>query len=356
MHFYTLHNQSHAIELIENVNSILKTIDYLKISKFDFYILYIACYLHDISMVLYPNYNFFIKESWLEANKLSVDHLKSIESLNPLDSGDLIKAKRQILDLYKSIEVLFETEVRLKHAKNSATFIRNSNDLNFLEKGIIDYVADVSYSHGMDAKDIYYLKSKASERSVSLKFMMILIRLADLLDMNENRVSVPIFYNNKDKMSEMTKFHWISHIITGRYEFINKYELVSKIGSFLEPNSINETITLQIDIKINQLTTMMEIKNDSCQCVNMVEYNGDDEVILDILDKDETCSRNKCNFVCKWFNKKNNWLILELMHLQEYLGDIEGYFKTKFRIVLKLSDNNILRPEDFDELSKFISK
>lgn len=357
MHFYTLHNQSHAIELIENTNRIMKSVDFLKISKLDYYILYAACYLHDIAMVLYPNYDKFYDPKWESANRIVENHISKLSKINPIASNDYLKLKDHILELYKDVEIMFETEVRDKHASNSASFIRKSKDLDFIDSGIIDYIADVSNGHGIDSRDVYHLKSKASERKISLKFMMILLRLADLLDMNENRVSLPIFYNNKKNMSHTSKFHWISHLITGGFKFNSEYKLSEKKDtSYLRPRAISETITLQIDINIDQLTTIEAKKSVKCNCVKMKNYLGGDSVVLDIKSSNEKCNQSKCNFICKWFNTKNRWLINELSNLQSYLNEVHGYFDTSFEIELLLNDSTILRPEDFDDLKEYITR
>lgn len=44
-------------------------------------------------------------------------------------------------------------------------------------------IAKVSESHGWDSIHVYSLKSEAKEELVSIKYMMILIRMADLLDL-----------------------------------------------------------------------------------------------------------------------------------------------------------------------------
>lgn len=45
--FNTLHNQEHAVDLVKNIIKIVKVFSYFKISNYDFYALFIACYLHD---------------------------------------------------------------------------------------------------------------------------------------------------------------------------------------------------------------------------------------------------------------------------------------------------------------------
>ena len=63
LYFYTLHNQEHAIVLIQNIVKLINTIDFLKISSIDYYILFLACYLHDISMVKIPACDSFLLDT-----------------------------------------------------------------------------------------------------------------------------------------------------------------------------------------------------------------------------------------------------------------------------------------------------
>ena len=60
LYFYTLHNQEHAIVLIQNIVKLIHAIDFIKVSAIDFYILFQACYLHDISMVKIPSRDGFL--------------------------------------------------------------------------------------------------------------------------------------------------------------------------------------------------------------------------------------------------------------------------------------------------------
>ncbi|MGK0469187.1 HD domain-containing protein [Clostridium sp.] len=358
MHFYTLHNQSHAVQLIKNINSFIKAIDYFKISKVDYYILYIACYLHDISMVIYPKEKRFLTKDWDDANLIYMSFIEELKGKEYYGAIEQQSMKELLLNVYKKIDTLFENEVRVNHAKDSANYIRDSKDLLFVDESILDIVAEVSYSHGMDCRDIYHLKSLAKNHLVSKKHMMVLIRLADLFDMSENRVSIPLFYKNKENMSSTSKFHWISHLITGKFNIINTYKLNEpKLDdnnqSYFKPKGINEIITIEIDIHLNQLTTIENKKR--CNKICMRRYDKKNEIYLDIKSKKKECKQEKCNFLCKWFMQKNDYIIEELYYLQNYLEEVESYFKTSFVIKLKLVDNNVLRSEDFDDLKNYIS-
>ena len=74
LYFYTLHNQEHAIVLIQNIVKLIHAIDFLKISAIDYYILFLACYLHDISMVKIPALDSFLTDT-NEADELAQELL-----------------------------------------------------------------------------------------------------------------------------------------------------------------------------------------------------------------------------------------------------------------------------------------
>jgi hypothetical protein len=85
LHFYTLHNQEHAIELIQSIVMFMKSVNYFQISISDYYILFISCYLHDISMVLHPNLmESFVKDN-KESNIIYSEFKQSMKSLIELE-------------------------------------------------------------------------------------------------------------------------------------------------------------------------------------------------------------------------------------------------------------------------------
>ena len=59
LYAYTLHNEEHAVELIRLCIRILHTVDYFSLKQDDYLILFLACYLHDISMVVQPSLDSF---------------------------------------------------------------------------------------------------------------------------------------------------------------------------------------------------------------------------------------------------------------------------------------------------------
>lgn len=348
LYFYTLHNQEHAVDLIQNSIKLLRAIDYIDISKNDYYVLFIACYLHDISMVTLPDLD-QLQANKFESNKIYSDFVKEIEY--QINGNNF--AKKEVLkllkDYYMRIDSFYEWLVRDGHPKNSATEIRARSELGFIDAAVREIVADVSEAHGYNVSEIYKIKSKASSKLWSLKYTKIILRLADLLDMSNYRVSRLILDHNIDNMSETSRFHWLSHLVTRGYEIKTEYYLdKNKTEHFLEKKSIVEKMILIIDVDLPQMTGE---KRGDCSCMNLNTVDG----TTICLQCGEKCNTDKCNFLCKWFVKKNEYLFLELTALQEYLNNSpDNYFKSFIEVQIKSNDKNFLTPKQFTLLKKYV--
>ena len=252
LYFYTLHNQEHAVDLIQNSLKIIRAIDYIDISKNDYYVLFIACYLHDISMVTFPDLD-SIQSGGFESNKIYSDFVKDI--CEELKNSNLAKrpVKKLLKEYYLKVDSFYEKLVRDNHARNSAAEIRNRHELSFIDSALREIVAEVSEAHGYNVNDIYKIKSTASLRLWSQKFTKIILRLADLLDMSNYRVSALVLNHNLDNMGDTSRFHWLSHLVTTGYEIETDYYLdKDKKVNFLEKNSIVEKIIFRVDVELDR--------------------------------------------------------------------------------------------------------
>ena len=65
----------------------------------------------------------------------------------------------------------------------------------------------------------------------------------------------------------------------------------------------------------------------------------------------EKCNGEKCNFLCKWFVKKNEYLMMEFEALKAYLNRIPTKFYTSdFEICLHIVDKTNLDAQQFEIL------
>lgn len=170
MHFYTLHNSEHSIALIKNVITLVTSISYLNIKELDYYILFLACYLHDISMVIHPDLNSFCGDS----TKSDLIYSECVSNISKLQSSILFepksKVKQHILEYFNKVYDYFENQIRDNHQKDSAAFIKKRSDtpyLKFIDNTILQIAADVSESHGYDTCEVYGRKSRAKSELFS---------------------------------------------------------------------------------------------------------------------------------------------------------------------------------------------
>lgn len=348
--FYTLHNQEHAVDLVQNSVKLVRAIDYIDLKKLDYYILFIACYLHDISMVTFPFLD-AIQEDCFESNKIYTDFIKDVKKSWKDDSWSDKTVKKIIKDYYLRVDEFYENLVRSAHAKDSANEIRNRNELSFIDSALREIVAEVSEAHGYNTADIYLKKSNARNQNWSEKYTKIILRMADLLDMSNYRVSKVILNHNINNMGEVSRFHWLSHMITQGYKLDVKYDLKEDVNTdYLEKSSIIETIQLTVKVDLPQMT---KVNSALCKKMNLKDVSGN----IAYLECGEPCKNTECNFLCKWFSKKNNYLFTELEALKKYLNSVpDNYFETKIEVIIDSSDKSILSPEQFTYLADYLDK
>ncbi|MFQ8807057.1 MAG: hypothetical protein ACLR8Y_20905 [Alistipes indistinctus] len=148
------------------------------------------------------------------------NELKAFNTINLKDrkNSRLKNAGKFLVTIFNEVYGYFESEVRDHHAADSAKFIRERSNtlLNYLEPTLLSFVAKVSESHGYDVYDVYGLKSRAKDDTISLKYLMILIRLADLLDVANDRVNYHLLRQNLKHLSLTSKVSLVSHLVTDK--------------------------------------------------------------------------------------------------------------------------------------------
>lgn len=364
LYFYTLHNQEHSVELIREIVSICKSIDFLKIKPIDYYVLFLSCYLHDISMILQPDYNLFIADEE-EADIIYVQWIDKFKKIIEEDEDNIFNKsliKKFILDFYISMDIFFENKVRSNHAKDSGNFIKSTEDLDYIESTVRNVVANVSKAHGFYTQDVYGIKSTGQNEVINEKFLMILLRLADLMDMTKDRVSLNIMRLNAQKMSKVSQFHWISHAAIDSCNIQSKYNYTKDENSeddnitFLDKSYFNERIEVNLNLNTKNLTAMESKKCRNIDCILL----RDDELNLKMLNRigeNAVSCKAECNFMCQWMCKKNEYLINELNALNIYLSrNKENNFNTEIYLNIHMKDTNSIPQQYIQTVLEYISE
>ena len=360
---YTLHNEEHAVTLITKSLELTNRIDYFELKDIDFYILFLACYLHDISMVIHPDLGRLSSENGKNIvliSELMTQMQDAVKEFGKIDVSDKKNSRFKnsgqfLVDVFNQVYGYFEELVRDSHAKDSAKFIRDCSNslLNYLEPTLLSFVAKVSESHGFDVLDVYGLKSRAMDDTISLKYLMILIRLADLLDVANDRVNYHLLRQNLKNLSLTSKFHWISHLVTDKIELDTDYITDENVGMGDKP--ITEIINLELYLNVKQLTvTNKEMKCQGCQmekgndCLTIRIKGGNDRTLV--------CQEEQCMVLCCWMMKKHDWLVKELGALNDYLFSVNNsLFKTEINFVIYYRDDMRLDADMFDSVQEYLN-
>ena len=337
-------------------------IDYFVLKDIDFYILFLACYLHDISMVIHPDLGRLSSENGKNLvliSELMNQMKKAVSDFGEIDLKDKKNSRykntgRFLVEVFNRVYGYFEVLVRDNHAKDSAKFIRDRSNslLNYLEPTLLSFVAKVSESHGYDVMEVYGLKSRAKDDTISLKYLMILIRMADLLDVANDRVNYHLLRQNLKNLSETSKFHWISHLVTDKIELDTDYVTDEKVSMGEKP--ITEIINLKLYLNFKQLTVAR--KTMKCQGCQMEK--GENSLVIRIHGGDDrtmVCDENQCMVLCCWMMRKHDWLVKELGALKDYLFSVNNsLFKTEINFIIYYRDDMKLDADMFDSVQDYL--
>ncbi len=360
---YTLHNEEHAVTLINKSLELINRIDYFVLKKVDYYILFLACYLHDISMVIHPNLGDLSSaesESVALISNLMLRMKDEVEDFCEIKSEDdknsrLKQAGNFLILVFKKVYEYFESEIRDNHAMDSARFIRKKSNtlLSHLEPTLVSLVAKVSESHGYDVYDVYGLKSRAKDDTVSVKYLMMLIRLADLLDVSNDRVNYHLLQQNLEHLSLTSQFHWISHLVTDKIELVTEYS--SDKNKSADEKPILEKIYFNLYLNVKQLTKAeKDIKCENRQCSIHKNY-----LKIEIINSNKpqpTCNQENCTVLCQWMMKKHEWLIQELVALNDYLSSVNNsLIETKIYFNIYYRNDETLNPDMFDHVQEYLN-
>lgn len=372
---YTLHNEEHAMTLIEKSIDIVKKINYLQLKQADYFILFTACYLHDISMVIHPNL-MNINDGSEEARKLISKWLFKIKESKDFYESKKDETKQKYTNTFKETGIFlkeifddfykhFEEKTRSLHAKESARFVieKHKDLFNYLDPIMTSAIAHVGESHGYDIRDVYGLKSEARHDSISLKYIMMVIRLADLHDVANDRINYHLLRQNVEHMDEDSRFHWISHLITDSIRLIPDYSVYFKVidneDKFDIQQYIIETLKFELHINVKCLSPIPQ-QNGFCKCtgVSDIKMTSSDETnagYFSVKIGTGACTNDKCPTICRWIMKKHKWMVKELEALNAYLNSLnQGMIRSRIELNIIFKDELDLEQDLYDDVMKYL--
>ena len=219
----------------------------------------------------------------------------------------------------------------------------------------MSYVAKVSESHGADVCDIYGLRSNAKSDTVSLKYLMLLIRLADLQDVANDRVNYYLLRQNMKNLSQTSRFHWISHLVTDTIRLETNYDIIERNegDSQIIERPIVETINLNMYLNFRQHTAI----NNKNKCQGCQYTPHDDHIQIEIkgVDKPPHICSGQCSVICYWMMKKHEYLVQELIALNDYLNIVNNsLIQSKVNLNIYFQNEMNLDPDMFAHVQEYL--
>jgi hypothetical protein len=91
-----------------------------------------------------------------------------------------------------------------------------------------------------------------------------------------------------------------------------------------------------------------------CEGCKLVKTENDDRLQIKIMDG-ERCGEEECTVLCCWMMKKHEWLVKELIALNDYLYSVNNsLYKTNINLVIRYRDDMKLDADMFDCIQEYL--
>lgn len=241
---YTQHTIEHSDEIILQISKLIfidddPTQPVVQLSAVEAYILVAAAYLHDAGMVVSDKEKTEIiqSEEWISwiTEGSSTKRWEEIKGLRNKTEFANLDVKNFVADL--QTRFLIAEFVRRKHHTRASTIISEYQPLlgrfAFDNNLLLQAISNVCVGHGLDKYDLedsqrFPDRSDIMGDSVNVRFLAILLRLGDLLDMQSDR-ACPLLLNAANPLPSDSLAHWTKHQrLTHRLTAPDKIEIVAE--------------------------------------------------------------------------------------------------------------------------------
>ncbi len=232
---YSLHEKSHSTTIINNIELFLGEERIKKLSPTNTWLLLMASFTHDLGMVVFQE---LIEKEWMSTE--FQDFLIEIcewDDINLSESGKILTTLQRAI---KHKEHNWEPEISPIQIKNSVTLVvaeymrrihhkRSSDILKGLDKTfndvassfysdqipnrLLNLLGDIAFLHGVEFYEILkrldFESNGLSNDKINPRFIAAMLRLGDLLDIDDGRFN--IFTSQVFKLPESSNLHKKKH-------------------------------------------------------------------------------------------------------------------------------------------------
>lgn len=234
---FSRHDESHSRNLLRYIGMLLGDKQIESFSASDLMLLVLACFSHDIGMSLqYEKIHEIMQGTELlsklttytasqqEDLAMAAERLLILQSkIEESDDGtrgdnsvlqDAITSGYDVLDIYKDVLQVIETEFRKNHPKRSAEIIKSDGKINdLLGTRLTNLLASICEAHGEAISGIMSLPQVnvgLFDDYVHPRFLAAMLSIGDLLDMDTDRFD-EIYIDASTRMPKLSEIHREKH-------------------------------------------------------------------------------------------------------------------------------------------------
>lgn len=234
---YSLHEKSHSNTIISNIESFLGEERIKRLSPTNAWLILMSSFTHDLGMVVFQD---LVEKEW-ESDDFQ-NFLKEISDWDDAAMKESGKILLQLQNLSKdkncetewisdltplkvknSLTLAIAEYIRRVHHKRSAEILKGADKLFYdvakafysdqIPKRLLNILGEVAYLHGVDFYEIFnrldYESNGISSDKINPRFVASLLRLGDLLDVDDTRFNE--FTDKIFKSPQTTKLHQQKH-------------------------------------------------------------------------------------------------------------------------------------------------
>lgn len=235
---YTLHDEGHAVRVILLMGQLMGEETISTLSVVDISLLILAAYAHDLGMAVgrekreeirksdaYKDFLLENEDVWLKAEKAR---------------------ERGEQELYEHISSeIFQNYLRKVHHEMSGELVEDTfaNALKVEDKSLVAPIAELSRSHGWSVEDLRDMNEFpfAARFLCDMKFLAVVLRLADYLDLDPARAPESLMSLIKPG-NEKSRREWRKHQANNFFVSDKLIKFMASFKDFFEEKALRDTL------------------------------------------------------------------------------------------------------------------
>lgn len=297
---YSLHDESHSETIINCIERILGSENLDCLSSTDLWMMLCAAYYHDLGMVVYSDdySSVFESDDFVEYVSILQDDSSSpyYEYASVFDKNDKVLTFKSGIELnsttYSAARYLIAEYLRKQHANRSKMSISEEISLNIpgckIPKRLLNLIGRICELHTSSFKEVLSLpfeETGMGSDNCHPRFVACMLRLGDLLDLDNNRFSDVLLSTlpsiPSDSLFHKEKHLSMSHILID-HKSIELSSACNDMDVYEITNSWLELLSKEMDRQRAHWNIISPSENKLClPCVGNIEVTLNDWDMID---------------------------------------------------------------------------